>query len=108
MGVIDDLRRTIGSLRDKWQKGRRENERLRHETEHWRERAERLERERDHLREENKRLKRQLDDAQRPPNGRPLRLREASEKPIRSGRVGSPARPTEHVTTKPNPMTLTT
>ena len=63
--IVNDLKRTVVSLRDQWRKTRRENEHLRHETDQWRERAERLERERDHLREELDRLKRQLEDAQR-------------------------------------------
>lgn len=104
MGVIDDLRRTIGSLRDKWQKGRRENERLRHETEHWRERAERLERERDHLREENKRLKRQLDDAQRAAKRQAAPFARGVRKahPQRPGRKPGAAYGTRHHKAKPD------
>ena len=63
--VIQDLKRTIASIREQWRSTRRENERLRNENEQWRERAERLEREREQLREENERLKRQLEEAQR-------------------------------------------
>ena len=63
--VIQDLKRTIASIREQWRSTRRENERLREETAQWRERAERLERERAQLREENERLKGQLEDAQR-------------------------------------------
>jgi len=63
--VIDDLKRTIVTIREQWRSTRRENERLRKEREQWRERAEGLERERDQLREENEQLKRQLEEAQR-------------------------------------------
>ena len=63
--VIQDLKRTIASIREQWRSSRRENERLREETAQWRERAERLEREREQLREENERLKGQLEDVQR-------------------------------------------
>ena len=70
--VIHDLKRTIGSLRNRWRSSRRENERLQQERDQWRERAdqvqqenERLIRERDRLRETVTRLKQQLDEAQR-------------------------------------------
>ena len=63
--VIDDLKRTIASLRDHWRGTRRENARLRRENEQLRRQQERLEHERERLREENEQLKRQLDEAQR-------------------------------------------
>ena len=63
--LIQDLKRTIASLRDRWRSTRRDNERLRQEVEQWRERTERVERERDRLRDENARLKRQLEESQR-------------------------------------------
>src|SRR5450759_3380294 len=59
--VIQDLKRTMASIREQWRSTRRENEQLRKENEQWRERAERLECERQQLREENERLTRQLE-----------------------------------------------
>ena len=70
--VIDDLKRTIVSNRDRWRTTRLKNQRLRKDRDQWRERAEqlqrdteRLQRERDRLQDENTRLKQQLEEAQR-------------------------------------------
>jgi len=77
--VIDDLKRTIVSIRDRWRTTRLKNQRLRKDRDQWRARAEqlqqdadrlqreteRLQRERDRLRDENTRLRQQLEEAQR-------------------------------------------
>jgi transposase len=101
--VIHDLKRTIASLRDRWQSTRRENERLRRENEQWRERAARVERERDHLREENERLKRQLEEAQRAVKRQaaPFARGCRNPHPQRPGRKSGAAYGTRH--TKPIP-----
>ena len=71
-GVIEELKRKIGSLQEQWQGTRRENERLRNENAQLRQQREqleqereRLEQERERLRQENEKLKRQLEEAQR-------------------------------------------
>ncbi len=64
-GVIEELKRKIGSLQEQWQGTRRENERLRKENAQLRQQREQLEQERERLRQENEKLKRQLEEAQR-------------------------------------------
>jgi chromosome segregation ATPase len=64
-GVIEELKRKIGSLQEQWQGTRRENERLRNENAQLRQQREQLEQERERLRQENEKLKRQLEEAQR-------------------------------------------
>jgi transposase len=64
-GVIEELKRKIGSLQEQWHGTRRENERLRKENAQLRQQREQLEQERERLRQENEKLKRQLEEAQR-------------------------------------------
>jgi len=101
--VIQDLKRTLASLRAQWRSTRRENEHLRKENEQWRERAERLERERDQLRDENARLKRQLEQVQRAAKRQaaPFARGQRTRRPRRPGRKPGAGYGTRH--RKPRP-----
>lgn len=71
-GVIEELKRKIASIQERWRGTRRENERLQKENEElrrrekqWEQREKQWEQEQERLREENERLKKQLEEAQR-------------------------------------------
>jgi transposase len=63
--VIEELRRKISSLQERWRGIHAENERLRQENEQLRQQQEEMEKDRERLRQENQKLKRQLEEAQR-------------------------------------------
>src|SRR6266567_984182 len=64
-GVIEELRRRIASLQERWRGTHAENERLHKENEQLRQQQEQLEKDRERLRRENEKLKQQLEEAQR-------------------------------------------
>lgn len=103
-GVIDDLKRTVTSLREQWRGTRHENERLRRELEQVRQERAQLERDRERLREENEQLKRQLEDAQRTSKRQaaPFSRRTRTPHPRRPGRKPGAAYGTRHRKPIPN------
>jgi len=103
VGVLDELKRTITSLREQWRGTRRENERLRRENEQLRQQRQYLEQERERLREENAQLRRQLEEAQRASKRQtaPFSRRTRTPHPRRPGRKPGAAYGTRH--SKPVP-----
>lgn len=94
-GVIENLKRKITSLQERWRGARREieelqkeNERLRREQEQLYEERQRLRQEQERLRHENERLKRQLEEAQRANKRQaaPFSRRQRRANPQRPGR----------------------
>lgn len=108
-GIIENLKRRIASLQERWRGARREvdelqkeNEGLRREREEWRreqgqlhkerqrlqQEQERLRREQERLQRENERLKRQLEEAQRANKRQaaPFSRRQRKANPERPGR----------------------
>jgi septal ring factor EnvC (AmiA/AmiB activator) len=65
IATLNEWKRKVASLQERWRGARRENEQLRQENEQLRRREKQLEQEREQLRQEVERLKRQLEQAQR-------------------------------------------
>ena len=63
--VIDDLKRTIVSIRDRWRTTRLKNQRLRKDRDQWRARAEQLQQDADRLQQDADRLQRETERLQR-------------------------------------------